>query len=53
MDGSTILNTHDLNATDPNYADAAAEIFRLLGGSPVIGAGLSGLTAGNNDMGAY
>jgi hypothetical protein len=32
---------------------AAAGIFWLVAGSPVFGAGLSGLTPGNDDMGAY
>jgi hypothetical protein len=53
VNGSGTLNTHDLNASNPDYWDASSANFRPLGSSPVINAGLSGLTTGNNDMGAY
>jgi hypothetical protein len=44
---------HDLNGLNPNYVDASAADFRLTASSPCSGAGLTGLTPGNNDMGAY
>jgi hypothetical protein len=53
VNGSTTLNTHDLNAGNPLYWDAGSANFRPQGGSPVINAGSSGLTTGNNDIGAY
>jgi len=44
---------HDLDGVNPDYVNAGAANFKLQSTSPALNAGEAGLTAGNNDMGAY
>jgi len=58
VNGSSTLAPHDLNAVDPKYIDHPNQEtdgnFRIDGiNSTLIDAGLSGLTTGNSDIGAY
>jgi len=47
------VGSHDMNGVNPMYVNAGALNLQLNSASPCIGAGLVGLTPGNNDMGAY
>ncbi len=49
------VGAHDLNGVNPDYAAATANPpdFHLLAGSLLINAGLTGLTPGNDNIGAY
>jgi Bacterial Ig domain len=51
--GNTQLAPHDQNSVNPLYVDAGDGNFRLQLGSPDIGAGVAGLTAGDINIGAY
>jgi hypothetical protein len=48
-----VKGPHDQMNVNPQYVGSSAHNFQLLPGSPEIGAGLAGLTLGNNDIGAF
>jgi hypothetical protein len=52
---SSYTGPHDMNGVNPDYLNATANPpnFHLFSVSPLINAGLPGLTSGNNDIGAY
>ncbi|HJU10572.1 MAG TPA: hypothetical protein VJ728_06835 [Candidatus Binataceae bacterium] len=53
INGSARKGPHDLSNVDPRYVNVAAHDFRLLHGSPCIDAGLTMLTDGLRNLGAY
>ncbi len=52
---SLYVGPHDVNGVNPDYVNAAGSPpdLHLQTGSTLINAGVKGLTAGNNDIGAY
>ena len=52
FNGSSTQGSHDITS-NPSYVNAASGNFSLQAGSPCINKGLSGLTTGNNDIGAF
>jgi hypothetical protein len=55
FNGSAVKGLHDLTNRNPLYISAGATPpnFDLRAGSPCLNAGLSGLTSGNVNIGAY
>jgi hypothetical protein len=47
------VGPHDYRGVNPLYVNAAAENFKLQSASPCIGAGVTGLASGLDDMGAW
>ncbi len=55
FNGGATKGSHDLTNVDPKYINASASPpnFGLQAGSPCLNAGLTGLTSGNSNIGAF